>query len=653
MTATTREHASRAPNRRRLKTVPIELESPSGLGLLGLLAPLILLYVLRIRRERRRVGSVWLWRAAERDLMAREPFRRLVPHVPLVLEALALVALAVAFSRPTTRGGRIPSDHVAIIVDASASMSAEGPDGRTRIAEAREAARAIVRRLSPGASALIIQAGRDPRVISPWEHDPRRLDAAIDRLQAGEVEGDLGRAIALGTSHLKGRPGRSRLVAITDLALARPDALKQVAMPLEVVRVGKPADNAAIVRVDIGRRPDGARRHHVEAFALVHNFGKAPRSLFVTLSQRNALSPLASRRIDLAPGEQAPVALGFDSSPGDEGMGLVIELSPHDALSADDRAYLRVPAGRRLPVVLAPKAPTGWLARALASDPDVELFGADLEALARGEVPRDAFVVVDGACPKPLPGGDFLIVNPGPGACYTATIGDVIEQPTITSWLESDPRLRFVTFDGVSVVRGRRVQPDGPAAALVTAQTGALIADISGAGRTGTVVGFDVGESTWPLRASFVLFVRNHLELARSHRTGAAMGPARTGEPLSLRVPYAVSEVDIEQPGGAKVKVPAHAGLAVGPGPERAGFYFASHGGSEPGSVLVPVNLTSAAESNLAESPPPPAGTQGAVRATPPADTTTDWAWLLAALALGLAIADVLWVTRRPRKAPA
>lgn len=628
--------------------MPLELQSPTGLYLLGLLAPLVLLYVLRIRRERRVVGSVWLWRAAERDLLARHPFRRLIPHVSLLLELFALLALALAFARPTTRGGRIASDHVAIVVDASASMSAVGPDGHTRLEAAAAAARGVIARLAPGANALVIQAGRDPSVLSPWEHDPRRLEAAVGRLQAGDVEGDLGRALSLAVSHLKGRPGKPRLVAITDLALAKPDAMRKLAYPLEVLSVGEPSDNVAIVRIDVGRRPGAAGRDTIEAFALLSNFGKASKSLFVTLSQRNALSPLASRRLDLAPGEQAPVVLGFDAAPGDEGMGLVIELSPHDALAADDRAYLRVPAGRRLPVVLVPKTANTWLARALASDPSVELFGAELAGLAQGDVPRESFVVVDGACPEHLPGGDFLIVNPPAGRCYTASVGEPVEHPAITSWSEGDPRLRFVGFDGVSVARARKLTPDGPAASLVTASAGSLIADVSGAGRTGTLVGFDVGESTWPLRASFVLFVRNLLELSRSHRTGAVTGPARTGEPLSLRVPLDVTEVKIERPDGSEWKVPAHAGLAVGPGPERAGFYFATHGGAHPGSVLIPVNLTSAAESDLRTVTGDMSAATAPVRsASAVSDSTTDWAWLLAALALVLALLDVLWVTRR------
>jgi hypothetical protein len=632
--------------------VPFELQSPLGLALLGLLGPLVLLYVLRIQRERRRVSSIWLWQAASRDLLAKQPFRRLVPHVSLILEALALAALALAAARPVTRGGRIDAGHVVFVIDGSASMATVNAAGRSRVSEARDAARNAVHRLGPGTDALVIEAGRNPRVVSPWEHDVRRLEAAIDRTAAGEVEGDLGRAVALASDHLRSRPGARRIVVLTDGALAQKDALRLSAYPLEVLRVGEPADNVAIVRADVGRAPGPSGKDQVQAFAMVQNFGRAARSLFVTLSQRGVTTPLASRRLDLAPGEQAPVVLAFEASARDAGMGLVIEVAPGDALRADDRAYVRIPEGRRLPVVLSPKNASPWLARAIASDPDAELLATDPASLSSADVPRDAFVVVDGACPRALPGADFLIVNPPSGPCVTTTVGAPVEHPSITSWAEGDNRLRFTSFDGVSVARARALEPDGPNASLVRGREGTLIADASIAGRTGTVVSFDVGESTWPLRASFVLFMRNLLELARSHRAGQASGPARTGEPLALRVPLDVTEVELQGPDEAKLKVPAHSGLAATPGPERAGFYYANWQGQRPGSTLVPVNLTSAAESDLRprELVLPAGGTTKVRRANEVADAVTDWSWLLAACALVLAVADVFWVTRSARR---
>jgi hypothetical protein len=627
-----------------------ELRSPAHLALLGLLVPLVLLYILRIRREKRRVPSTWLFRSAERDLLAKQPFRRLFPHVSLLLEALAIAALALAFSRPILRGGQIDSVHLAIVIDSSASMAAVGPDGKTRIDLAREAARTLARQLAPGADALVVEAGREPRVISPLERDPKRIDAALERIRSGEVEGDLGGALSLASDHLRSRPGTSRIVVVTDGALAHPDAFANASLPVDVVRVGAPAENVGIVRADVARASEPGGRDRVQVFALAKNFGKKPHSAFVTLLPRSSPTPLASRRLELAPGEESPVLLSFDTSPADQGMGLVVDLSAGDALRADDRAYVRVPAGQHLPVVLSPKTASPWLARALASDPGIELLGADPKALGT-DIPYDAFVVVEGACPPRIPGSDFLIVNPPAGSCYGATIGDPLERPTITSWADGDPRLRFASFEGVVVQHANNVTPDGPRAALLRAREGTLIADISGAGRTGTLIGFDVGDSNWPLRASFVLFVRNLVELARNHRAGVAQGPARTGEPIALRVPLDVTDVEMEAPDGVRTTIPARAGIAATPGPDKAGLYYVSWKGQRPGSTLVPVNLTSAAESDLGERELEiPAGRPvREKKASELRDAVTDYSWLFAAAALCLFVLDLAWITRAPK----
>src|SRR5690606_36458363 len=158
-------------------------------------------------------------------------------------------------------------------------------------------------------------------------------------------------------------------------------------------------------------------------------------------------------------------------------------------------------------------------------------------ALTPEGVPHDALVVVDGACPEKLPGAHLLIVHPPTGRCRTVDVGEHDEAPVVTSWVESDPRLRFLTFDGVRIVRARRLAPESPRAELVRTRDGVVIADASSPGRTVTIVGFDVAASNWPLTASFVLFVRNVAELARAERARLVPHAARAGEPVPLRVP--------------------------------------------------------------------------------------------------------------------
>ncbi|MCC6217270.1 MAG: BatA and WFA domain-containing protein [Polyangiaceae bacterium] len=632
--------------------MPFELASPAGLWLLALVPPLVVLYILKVRRTRVTVSSTWLWSAAQRDLMARSPFRRLIAQVPLLLELTALVALALALARPTTRGASIAGDHVAIVLDTSASMNARGADGAARIELARRAAHRIVASLGPGADSLVVAAGREARLVSPLERDRKRLRDAIDGVAASEAEGDLGRAVALASERLRSLPGDSRLVVITDGALAQPDALTGVTLPLDVLRVGEPFENLALTRLDVRRGTDPAtRREQVQVFAVVTSHAATRRETYVTLRQRNVGSPLASRQLALEPGEQAPVLLTFEPAPTDAGTGLVVELAPGDALPADDRAYARVPHGERLPVVLAPPDGSPWLRRALAADPSVELGGARLEELARAPVPPDALVVVAGACPAVLPGADFVVVNPPPGRCLTVEVGAPLDRPAVTSWKEADPRLRFLTLDGVAFSEARELRTDGPNEVLVRAREGALITDVSVPGRTGTLLGFEPGQTSWPLKASFVLFVRNVVELARAHRARGLTGPARTGEPLQVRVPYDVTEVEVTGPTEVTAPLSAREGLAVVPDVDRAGFYHLAWRGARPGSVLATANLASERESDTRWREIAVSGTASAqVSSGEVVEAVTDWSYLLGALALLLLLADVAWLGRAPRQ---
>src|SRR4029079_14222666 len=104
-----------------------------------------------------RVPSTWLWAAAKRDLLAKHPFKRLIAELPLILQILALVALAIALSRPAVRGGKIAGDHVAIVIDTSASMGTRSAAGVTRMDEAKLAALDVVSALAPGADAILIE----------------------------------------------------------------------------------------------------------------------------------------------------------------------------------------------------------------------------------------------------------------------------------------------------------------------------------------------------------------------------------------------------------------------------------------------------------------------------------------------------------------
>jgi hypothetical protein len=636
----------------------LELLNPRGLWLLTAAVPLIVFYVLKIKRQRQAVPSTWLWAAAERDLLAKHPFRKLIAEVPLVLELLAIALLTLALARPAIRGGTIAGDHVAIVVDTSASMgtASHAPGaaaGATRMAEARAAALDVVFALSPGADAILIDAGREARVTSPLERDVRRLRVAIQSLSVNDVEGDLGAAVALAADRLRTLSGGRRIIVITDGALAHPAPLAPAGVDTQVITVGDAEDNTAIVRIDVRQGEDpSTKREQAQVFALVRNYGARPVDAFLTLTLEGRTEPVTSRRVLLPANERVPVVLTFEPQETDRGKGIVVQLSPGDALPLDDVAYGRVPAGERMPVTLASQAPYSWVARALDADPKVVLQRLTVDQLSTVNVDPDALVVVEGACPDKMPGHDVLIVAPPVGDCLGLGVLAAVDQPQITSWETGDPRFRFLTLDGVHVARALPLRTEGPGAALVRAGNETLVADASAFGLTMTLVGFDPGESDWPLKASFVLFVRNVVEIARLHRAQGTVGPVRTGEPLRIVVPRGVTSLRVDGPGMAEHELTAKGGLSIIPSVDRAGFYHARWSAPHIGEALIAANLTSELESDVrprAVVLEAAGGSASAPTARRTVDAHHEWATAIAVFAALILALDLVWLTRRAR----
>jgi uncharacterized membrane protein len=622
--------------------MPVELTSASGLWIGALALPLVLLYVLRSRRRRVPVGSTWLWRKAETDLQARRPFRRLARELPLLLELAGIAALSLAAADPRASGIEMRGHSTAIVVDVSASMAAKRPDGSSRLHEAVAEARRIVDALYPGTSAMIVTAGASPRVVTPFDTDRHRLRRGLATLGVLDEPGTLAPALELAAERLEALGGPGRIVVITDGSV---DTTRIRHAPIDVRHIGAPVSNVGIVgaRALPAATLDGSDRR-VEIEAVIQSFSTVSEPRYVTLRRKDSPDPIASRRIELAPGTTESMTLSFDRAPSEVGVGLVLELSPEDALSTDDHAYLVVPPSRTLPVVLASRDGAPWIERALAADPEVDLSIASPGV----EPPPGSLLVAHGYCPQWGHVGDLLVLEPPPGRCLGVEVGEEYAEASVTSWDAEDPRMRFANLDGLSVPRGRRLEHVTDEGALVRAGPEVLVARADGSGRHGTIVGFDVAPSAWPRTASFVVFVHNVAELARQTRTRALSQVSRSGRALELSVPSSAAHVELEAPGGERQSLPVFDGMAIAPPPRRTGLYFAHWQGPAAGSQLVAVSLLSASESNLE------AAVAGAAPSAPTGLRAARWtrsaAWLLGALALALVLADAAWLARgRPR----
>src|ERR1700691_1551659 len=118
-----------------MSNLPHFLNAWTGLIAAGITVPsLLLLYFLKLRRRVMPVSSTLLWRKAVQDLQVNAPFQRLRKNLLLFLQLLVLVALLLALARPILNYTPGAGPRTIILIDRSASMSADDmPGGKPRL----------------------------------------------------------------------------------------------------------------------------------------------------------------------------------------------------------------------------------------------------------------------------------------------------------------------------------------------------------------------------------------------------------------------------------------------------------------------------------------------------------------------------------------
>ena len=178
----------------------MSLLAPAALAL-GLLAlPIILLYMLRLRRREQPVSSTWLWRELVRDRAANAPWQRLRRNLLLLLQLLILAALVLALARPALPLPGLGGGNAIVLLDASASMQAADGTTGTRFDDARAAVDRLIGGLSGNDRLTLIHVGRAPQVLAAASADRPALRRALAAAAPENAAADWAAAFALALS---------------------------------------------------------------------------------------------------------------------------------------------------------------------------------------------------------------------------------------------------------------------------------------------------------------------------------------------------------------------------------------------------------------------------------------------------------------------
>ena len=465
--------------------------SPAALAL-GLTVPVVvLLWVLRPRRPRRRVPSLMLWPRSSAERQAARPWQRLRNHPLLWLQVAAALLLALTAAGPYLPGSETAA-HVVVLLDASGSMRATDTSS-DRFTLAKGAVRDIARSLGAGQELTLIRLDEAPRALVAGATGARQVEAALadESPSFGPADFSAGLALAEGLTH-----GPSEWVLVSDGGLALGEgAYRPAGTSFRFIQVGASAKNVALTGLAARVGADdltlqvGLKGYTTESVA-----GE------VQLFAEGELVGARAWRLEPS-GEAALTWSHLPLGPRWYEARLTGVPPETNALAADDRAWVAGPAPTE-PAVLLVSAGNSFLERALAAHGGLRPYRISPEDWPEiaAEAERYSLVIFDRVWPSALPKAHALYVGPPAGEEFRPA--EIFPRP-------DHPLLRHVDWSEVRIGAARRVPLDATWETVVESADGALLAVREAGGRREAILAFELGQSDLPLRPAFPILIAN------------------------------------------------------------------------------------------------------------------------------------------------
>ncbi|HUU53543.1 MAG TPA: VWA domain-containing protein [Armatimonadota bacterium] len=555
------------------------------IAFIPLAGAVILLYLLKLRRRDFVVPSVFLWRRAVQDVQANAPFQKLRTNLLLILQLLALAALVAGLAGPYFFVRRLGGKSTIIVLDASASMKATDARG-SRFAEGKQLAEEIVTGMGRRDEAALLVCSDHPRMALSFSQDRGRLLSAIREAEATDCATNIRDGLLLACSLAAKRP-ESRIYLLSDGAFSGLPAVASSA-EFHFLRVGGGSDNVALLAFE-ATRPRDAREHQL--FLRVHNYSSERKHVVLSIAHEGDL--FHAGELDLDPGEDR--SENYQLTLEKPGL-LRAELEVEDDLACDNVCYAFAEPPSALSLLLVTPGNL-FLEQALLVLPEVEVFKASSLSAAEAEAAYREYDIVifdRAAVPKAPDSGAVMLI--GTDLEAGAALGPEVASPSVTSWEDQHPALRYVNLSAVQMATARRLVPGPGAVVLARAGEDPVIVAREAPGVRLIAFGWDFLDSDLPLRVGFPVLLSNTIQWLSQTAGRAATMRVRPGTILYFPAPPEVEEGELALPDGGVMHLAAVEGRITFAESDQVGVYDLSAGERR---WRWAVDLRSAEESDL------------------------------------------------------
>ncbi len=524
--------------------------TPLGFLLAALAIPILLLYMLKLRRKQVQVSSTFLWVQLLRDQQANAPWQKLKRNLLLILQLLILAALVFAFARPAIQVPAIASGSVIVLLDASASMNATDVSP-SRFEEARKSVNSLINGLTSASSMTLILVADSPQTLISAETDKSLLKQALDQARVTQGQADWQAAFALAAGAARSNEGKATIVIVSDGGLPE-NGLPALSGEVRYVPVGESRDNLSISALALRPALKGP-----QLFAEASNYTETDRNILLSIYFNDEL--IDARRLTL--GAESSGSFTLDGLSNTSGI-YKVRLSdpeqsskPLDALALDDQAFAVYQSSSRRRVLLVSQGNL-FLEQLLASLPGIQPFRLLPGEDGKIQMPNDPFdlYIFDGTVPAELPKANLLLVNPSGNPLFD--IGPAYKEIKNVQ-VNEDALTQFVDWSNVHILEAKAVQTPAWAKALIQSDAGPLVFAGETKGQRIAALTFDLRQSDLPLQVAYPILFSNLINYLAPASAFDATQSLQPGEVLSILPQTDVERIVIASPSNTAYTLPA------------------------------------------------------------------------------------------------
>lgn len=560
-------------------------DSPSSLYWFGLLIPIVIFYILKIRLRRQPVSTVMFWKQVLDEQNPRSIWQRLRHLVSLLLQLAMLSLLVLAAADPFFFWEVRSARRIVLVVDNSASMNASDVKP-SRLAEAKRQADLLIAGIRHRDEMALVAAGTQPQVIVGFTGRQRTLGDAVTALPATDGPSQVAESIALGKRLLGERHDgkRPEVIVLTDGRFAgvesflssSPDSAKEPspndnASPdsaniVSLHLIGQRSDNIGITQFQVRRSlidPLG-----YEILAEVTNASEQPAEcrfeIDLQSTVRDATEPIDVVPLKLEPGGKWSQVFEKTSA---EGGHLIARLKHDDALAVDNTALAVLPRREIQPVLLVTSGNL-FLQKVFEANPLVKLT---VVSEAPETIPAGTVVVYHRSAPATIPVGNVFVIDPA-NSSDAYTVGEQLDNAIVTKQDKDSPLMSHVRLDNVVLPEARKLVPADPERVQVLAS--AISSDplffsvIRPEGKL-LVLTVNLDKGDLPLRTAFPISVGNALHWFAGNksdlRESFAAGSLTTVTANDFTAPATGKQLVLVSPTGQKQPLPITEKMTLGP----------------------------------------------------------------------------------------